>query len=530
MRKFLALLNVSLRSMLVAGGGKGRGRRKKNATGAGAAVLIAGLGMYISGVYSTLLMTALAPINMEILVFIFMGLAALFGGLMFTAFGASAALYGGKDNDLMLSLPVSSTTLMAARISAIYIENLLFSFFMLLPAGVACMILTESGVGQSVGFWIRMLLAAFLLPMLDTALSVLVGALIAWLSGKMKHRAIGQNLLTGVYLAAVFWFSFSLSGMIENLTMNAHSVLDGMSWAAPMVWMGKGILGDWTKLAAFAAACVIPCALVIWILGKTYRRAVSSFKAASARSDYRLSAQRSSGQIKALVSKEAKRLFGTPAYLWNCGLGLLMLVVLGVFAVVKRNMLLMLLGLEGLQAYVLPAACAVMGFCLSMSAVCAFSVSLEGKYLWLLQSAPIDERRLLGIKTGFQIGLAAPFIIISSVLLGIALKLSSAETLMLLAFGLLFECFDAVLDMLLGLWFARPELDDAAIIKRSLLSFLANFLPMIFLGLVGVLVWQLWVRVGMAAAMMGMYVALAAALGICSALLHRKGPQLFRSL
>ena len=49
MRKFFALLKVSVKSMLLSSSNMGRKNRKKAATGVGVAVLIAFLGLYMSG-------------------------------------------------------------------------------------------------------------------------------------------------------------------------------------------------------------------------------------------------------------------------------------------------------------------------------------------------------------------------------------------------------------------------------------------------------------------------------------------------
>jgi len=182
MNKFFVLLNVSLRSMLLSStNSRGRSKRKA-ATGLGAVFLIAFLGLYLSGLYSYMLMKALAPSNMEVLVFVFMGMVALVGGLLFTTFAVKGVVFGGKDNDLLLSMPVPTTMLMASRVTAIYLENLLFAVFVLVPAGVICTFLTQNGVGLSLLFWMRLGLAVLALPLLDTALSVLLGALVAFLS------------------------------------------------------------------------------------------------------------------------------------------------------------------------------------------------------------------------------------------------------------------------------------------------------------------------------------------------------------
>ena len=170
MKKFFALLKVSVRSMLLTSAGTRRSK-KKAATGVGALALIAFIGLYMSGMYSSLLMQVLAPIHMEALVFIFMSMGALAGGLLFTVFAVKGVVFGGRDNDLLLSMPVSSTALMASRVAAVYLENLLFAFFVLVPAGVVCALMTENGVGRDLLFWVRLVIAVLALPLLDTALS-----------------------------------------------------------------------------------------------------------------------------------------------------------------------------------------------------------------------------------------------------------------------------------------------------------------------------------------------------------------------
>ena len=63
MKKFFALLKVSIQSMLLSST-NARGRsRKKAATGLGAIIMIAFLGLYLSGLYSFMLMDVLAPLH-----------------------------------------------------------------------------------------------------------------------------------------------------------------------------------------------------------------------------------------------------------------------------------------------------------------------------------------------------------------------------------------------------------------------------------------------------------------------------------
>ena len=52
MKKFLALLKVSAKAMLLTSSGVGAGKRRRAVSGVGAVVLIAFLGLYLSGMYS----------------------------------------------------------------------------------------------------------------------------------------------------------------------------------------------------------------------------------------------------------------------------------------------------------------------------------------------------------------------------------------------------------------------------------------------------------------------------------------------
>ena len=528
MKKFLTLLKVSIQSMLLSSTNS-RGRsRKKAATGLGAVVVIAGLGLYLSGFYSYMLMQALAPSHMEILVFIFMGMAALVGGLLFTTFAVKGVVFGGKDNDLLLSMPVSSTLLMASRVTAIYLENLLFSAFVLLPAGVVCTMLTQSGVGHSLLFWVRLVIAALTLPLLDTALSVLLGALVAFLSARVSKGALGQNIVTGLFLVVVFYFSFNLNRMISGLAVNAAGIKDSLNWAAPLLWMGEGIMGDWGLLLAFAVCCILPFALVVFGLGRVYRRAVTAFAARSAQSNYKLSAQSASSQKKALLRKEAQRFFGTPMYFWNAGLGLIMLLAAGAASLVMREKLLAFVGTEDFP--LLPMAAAVICFCLCTCLITAPSVSLEGKYLWILREAPMPGSTLLWVKVGFQLLLTLPCTVIAGACISIALGFQLWQGAALLIAALLFAVGHAMFGMLMGLTF--PKLDavnETVVIKQSLAATLAMFVPMAALAAAGGLYWLGSQTVGWAA--LALPILLFALLtAVCAAVLSKRGPVMLQAL
>ncbi|MCI9361511.1 MAG: ABC transporter permease [Hungatella sp.] len=530
MKLFFVLLKVSIRSMLLSSTNS-RGRsKKKAATGLGAVFIIAFLGLYLSGIYSYLLMKALAPSNMEVLVFIFMGMVALVGGLLFTTFAVKGVVFGGKDNDLLLSMPVPTTMLMASRVTAIYLENLLFSVFVLLPAGVICTFLTQSGVGHSLLFWIRLGIVVLSLPLLDTALSVLLGALVAFVSARLSRGALGQNLVMGIFLGAVFYFSFHLSGMLNGLAQNAAGLKNALTWAAPVLWMGEGIMGEWGLLLAFVLCCALPFALVVIGLGRVYRQAVTAFAVQSVQSNYRLSVQNASGQKKALLKKEMKRFFGTPMYFWNAGMGLIMLLAAGAASLIMRDKLLAYVEMAGYPMPLLPVAGAVIGFCLCTCPIAAPSISLEGKYLWILRESPIEESSLLWVKVGFQLLLTLPCTVIAGICFSVALGFELWQGAVLLIATLLFAIGQAFFGMLMGLCFPRLDaVNETVVIKQSMATVLAMFASMAILGAAaglyywgGRIIW--WMALALPVGLFALFAA------VCALILKKQGPSMLKRL
>ena len=135
MRKLWCLVKVDFRAMLVALS-FGRGKTGK-AGGIGALILLAALPLYLSGMYSFLLAEWMRANGALGFLMPVMTLLGIFMSLMLTMFGASGIVYGGRDMDLMLSLPVPAFSVMLAKLLALYLENLVFCGLWLIPTGVA---------------------------------------------------------------------------------------------------------------------------------------------------------------------------------------------------------------------------------------------------------------------------------------------------------------------------------------------------------------------------------------------------------
>lgn len=478
LRQFRALLSVQLKAALSVGTGMGRRSRKKTFSGISVMAVMAGLCAYLSGLYSFLFASALAPAGQLAVLFLIMPVLAVVLGTFFTLFAAQGVVFGGRDNDLVLALPVSPFVLMLARSAALYLENLLTTAFILLPAGGV--FLWYGGEGGA-RLALRLLAGTAVLAVLPTVLALAGGFVLAWLTSRLRSRSGLTMVCYGLFFALIFAMAFRLNALIADLVEHAAGLRQGFAgWGIPFLLMQDWVCGGaWSGLLGLIGIAALPFLGAVWGFGGRYKAIVTGLTARGARSDYKLERVSAGSVRRALLAKEAGRFFHSPMYLFNAGIGLIFLVAAGVASVVFRARLagtISLLAAAGVELPLTPLLTGMVCLMLGTAAITSSSISLEGKYLWILKEAPVPVGWIFGAKVLFQLLLALPCGAVCLAGTGFALALPPAE--LLLAFGVCaaFAGAAAVLGLLVNLCF--PKLDasnDAVVVKQSAASFIGSF-------------------------------------------------------
>ena len=460
MRKLLVLTRVQLRALLAALH-VGRTNRRRPVSVWLSIVLVGLLCLYISGVYSFGLGAQLAQVGaLELLLALIPGMAVV-GGTMLTAFAAQGVVFGGRDGDLLLSMPVPAVTVLLSKLAALYVENLVISALLLLPAGAAWLWYGGSG---GVLTLLRLAAGAVFLALLPTALALLAGFLLSWLGGRFANRKLVNLLLYALLLAAVLGLSVQVSRGVSSLAAGTGA-LDGGLWGVPLRLFQRGVCGDWETLFLFGLLSLVPVLAEAALLSRFYRQVLTGLRSHGRRPAYRLTRLKGSGPWRALVKKEAARYFGTPIYLFNTSLGLILLAAGGVAAAVMGGRVRAMLPGD---APLLSLAAAVVGFSLATVNITASSISLEGQNLWILREAPLSPGMIFSAKVGFQLALTLPCLGVGTAGLAWGLGLSAPEGAALLCAGGAFACFAALLGLAVNL--RLPKLDavnDMVVVKMS---------------------------------------------------------------
>lgn len=526
MRELKLLVGVSFRQMLhtfATGQGK-----KRNVTVAGAMGLMAFLALYISGLYSWMMGELLQEAGVVDFLIPVMTLLAVAVSLVFTFFAASGIVFGGKDTDLILSMPVSAFAVMLSRMSALYLENLLFVGLWMIPTGAAGFVF---GGRTDPLYFLRLALAILFVPFLPSLLASLGGYAIAWASARMKRRALVSNLISILLFLGLIIGCMQINRIGTLLLEHEEEARRlFMTWLLPIGLLGMGMEGNWAALAGSLGLCVLPFLAATWLFSTRYQKILSSLQSRLVRTDYRLTKLGARGPFEAMVKKEVGRLFSTTAYLLNAGMGVFLLLAAGIWMAVARDQIAPLVSIAGHDAAD-PVVLGCMAFLLATVYPSAVSISLEGRTIWLLKEAPLKPSALFGAKACLNLILAWPATLVFTALSAFALEMAPARAACMALSGLALSGFLAVAGLALNLHFPKLDCDnDTVVIKQSASAMIACFGSIILVALSAGLYVLVGNRIGMEAFCLAMTALFAVSGLVLWKILMQKGPSRLEAL
>ncbi len=527
MSRFVALVKVSFLALLqsFSFGGK----KKKKISGIGALVFMGALCIYMSGAYSAMFALVLKPAGMLHLMPMLMAVMTVIMSMMLTVFAGSGIVFGGKDSDFVLALPISAFQVMLSKIMALYLDNLFITLFMMLPCGV---IYVSMGAPGGILFLLRLLVACLFLALLPTLLGVVIGYVIAWFSSKVVKKSAITTVLYVLFFVGVMALSLQLNGMLNNLVANANAVEASLrSWLLPFGLFGQACAGDLLSLLLLVVITKGPFLLVVWLFSHRYKAILSGMSSRALAKNYKLSAVEYATPFKALYKKEFARYIGSPMYLLNTGFGMIMLIGASVFALVKKADLDFFLLQAGVELPLFELLVAGIAFMIGTVCTTSVSLSLEGKNLWILKGAPVPAKTVFDAKLALNLSLTIPTILICSTLLGVAFGLSVVQVVCAILACCAFSGFVSAFGLTVNLRWPKLDADnDTIVVKQSLSSMIGIFGGMLVVVAAGLLYAALRNVVPFELYLVLM-VALFVLLGtLCMRWLSRKGTQMFLEL
>lgn len=440
-------------------------------------VLYIALFGFLAGVFFNLankLCSQLEPVNLGWLFFAIMGLIALAFGVFGSVFNTYSSLYTAKDNDLLLSMPIKPSKILFARLSGVYAMGLMYELIVMIPTLIAYYVNGADGI-LSIIFGILCTLA---LSVLVLSLSCILGWVVALVQGKIKNKSFVTVFLSLAFLFGYFYVYNKAYLALQYVVANAENVSARAKIVIyPFYHMGLASQGNALSMLIFTAIAGVIFAVVYLVLSKSFIK-LATTSTAGVKAKYKEKTVKLASSDSALLRKEFKRFTSSPAYMLNCGLGTVLLLVAGIAVLVKQNDLMSILTemFSGYESFIPLLAVAAICIMTTMNDITATSVSLEGKNLWIAQVLPVSAFQILKAKLKLHIILTVVPALILTICMLAVIKPSIEFVIITPIIVVLFVVFSALFGLFVNL--KMPNLNwtnETVAVKQSMGVMIALF-------------------------------------------------------
>lgn len=478
MKPFLALLKVSSLGMLYATSQMGR-KKNTRLSGLGILFFLGGIMLVISIGYSVSLALAFRMLGgMDIMLKNSIALAFIFP-ILIVFLAAQSMIFGTKDVDILFSLPVSAFSIMMSRISALYLESLFMSALLLLPASISYALF-----GGSVGwqFFPMIILLCIFGAFVPVLVSLLFAFFLSFIVARLPHKNLFIILLSVLFLVGTLLFGFTMSSTMQGATpTDIAGIRQAVDAISPLLWAYNMTQGSLVALGQILCISLLPFLLCVWLFSRSYKNILTKLASHKLRTDFKLGQKKARSPLGALLGKEARKFFGTPIYFMNSGVGSLLMILFAGGAALNRgkiqaffqNDLAQQLQVD-MQVFLLPVLLFSLCFMCGISFISSVSISLEGRNLWVLKSAPLSTAQIFTAKAGFNILVNGVTALLTIPLIGWAFSLDVLLTLLLLLQVVLFASLTALTGLLVNLRFPRLDAENETIVVKQSASVLVS--------------------------------------------------------
>lgn len=380
---------------------------------------------------------------------------------------AKAQIFDAKDNDLLLSMPIRPWEIIVSRLLLLIVINFVYMLVVLVPAAAVW----AMDIGFTVMSGIAFIVISAALILFSTALGMLLGWFIALISRKTAKKTLVSTVFTLAFLAVYFYIYTSAQRYLALFIENSEEIAASMRAFLPLYWLSNAISeGNILYLLLSAVILVLPFALAVWIISKTFNKIIADSKATvrikEKKTDYNIVSPQ-----KALLRREVARLFSSSVYLINSGLGVVMGIVAAVVLVIKKEYVLQLMSsIEDMDSDFMAAMILIGGaYLMSMVMFTAPSVSLEGKTLWILKSLPVSPKAVLMSKIRLHLMALLPMVILLWLAANICFYIDPVFLIVSLVILLAYALLTANIGLIENL--RHPKLDwqnEAMAVKSSM--------------------------------------------------------------
>ena len=428
-------------------------------------------------VYNIMTAKTLVQVGQQELIPAYMVAVSSFSILFLTIFYSNGILFGSRDIETLLSLPLKSSDIISSKFMFMYLLNFLIGFMFMLPGGIVWVLNGSLNVLQIILYFTSMIFV----PLIPMCIAACMGMIVVAVSSYFKRKNV---------IALIF--SFVMIGIIGYIAVSAmksgneDSIEIMLSKQITALYPISGLFVQHTNfpmyigMGLFIAFSTAVFYIFVKIVAMKYGLLNTLAKTTSRYSDNKKSYNRKSIFL-ALYKKEMGRFLSSYMAVLNAGLGVILLCVFSIFLLFNSvEQIGESSGIENINEYLSNFAPLFIASMLSLSCPAASAISLEGKNIWILQSSPVKVKMILNSKIAVNLTLHLIGYMISIFAFMLQLDMNFIQVINLIIVPICYSIFITVIGISLNKKYPNYEWEsEMMVVKQSM--------PVIVSGLVGII-------------------------------------------
>ena len=383
-------------------------------------------------------------------------------------FTLNALLFEGNDYEMLQSLPVSLRDIIASKLLIVYIFAFCFTCGMMLPGMVVHVLTTHAYLQFLFG-----ILSLVFVPVIPIGIAIIFGVGILYVASFAKHTIVLKVLLSVLLFIGLMVGSFllqSVGGLSTTIGLQMIQI-----YPLSLIFLKSKLL--------YACISIIASVLTFYML--TWKYEVLHKLSTKHRVIYHDATFKHHSVLHAIYQKEMKRFFSSYLAVINQGFGVIMLVIGSVLLVlVPPTMLFSMLKVSRIPVNVVDYIPLVIAGMLAFTFPSASSLSLEGKNLWIIQTAPVKMLDIIFSKISVTLSLHLIGYVCAIIAVFLRFSLSVEQVIAVLLIPLAYSIFTAILGFSLDYRFANYSWDNEVVpIKQNLQVGLTMLTSLFMVGL-----------------------------------------------
>ncbi len=424
----------------------------------------------------------------------------------FAIHGILSTLYFSEDSRFLASLPVSPTTIFFAKISLVYLNELIISTYVLLPS-LLTVALTAKSAGYIVfpAFYLLIPIIILLTPVLPLAIASVVSMPLMYLSRFFKRRSVVGTVVILILFGALFALYFLVipemmdTNNVVNLSDGAVSAIVKISNIAypdkVVIYTALGI-NAWVNFGISVGIYSGMIAFIVLVSKLFYQKAVAAQAETSKSAFTRRSEQKRQSHLIALLERDFKSLVRYPGLalssFMNVILSPIMLIV--TYAFTDDDTYTLLLSAEDSDTIILPMVITGVAFLYSIllntgiNSTASLAFSRDGKAYYEMKHLPIKPSEIIAEKVIFSNIVSAVGIVVLTIIVGAMMRVGAVNTLL---FGVIMLIMSSGINALsIYIDMLKPNLDwkDTSELQRGNMLILLPYLVCMVIAVVVVVV------------------------------------------